>query len=307
MTDGALPATVEAIGWIDLGLHIAGGAVLLACGAVMLAGGGWRNPLAGRSVPTWGPTPLHLALVVATYLCGTIILSQFVLIARGRLGISDSDIQNGSAWWHLLLFAEHFAKICATIMALYFLCPAAAPHSESERLGPAGTLIWTLGGLLALVSLTTLQHHGVVSVSQWLFPDWHPPQHPVLEALTRDPLPPWGAIHLTLQATLVAGICEEVFFRGIVLAVLWRLSGMAWLSVTLTAAAFGLVHLSQPQTLLPLMSMGLIQGFVRVRSGSLLVCILIHVAFNARTMFLALLDPARLAMYTRQFGDFTLN
>lgn len=306
MIDAPNPATLAALGWLDLGVHLAGGGVLVGFAAHLLLTGKWRDPLAVPAARgATGPTLVHLVLVIATYACGAMVLSEIVLLARQRLGAGQADATVGTAWWHLLLFVEHFAKLCATLMAVYFITPSdrgagqETPRDWSageERRAPLWPRIaWVAGCVTALLAITTLQHHGTIVVLQWLIPAWRPPEHPVLAALARDPLPPWGAAHLAFQATLVAGICEEVFFRGLLLGVAWRLLGSAWLAIALSAVAFGLVHVGVPQSVLPLTTMGLVLGYVRIRTGSVWICVIAHVLFNARTIALAILAPERLA------------
>jgi membrane protease YdiL (CAAX protease family) len=91
---------------------------------------------------------------------------------------------------------------------------------------------------------------------------------------------------IVLVIAVLAPIMEEMLFRGVLLDVLksrMALSPAIWT----TGIAFGVVHLTDPATLLlvpALAGLGVILGYVRMRSGgSLSRPILMHMGFNAVT------------------------
>lgn len=91
---------------------------------------------------------------------------------------------------------------------------------------------------------------------------------------------------IVLVIAVLAPILEEMLFRGVLLDVLksrLALNPAIWI----TGIAFGVVHLTDPATLLlvpALAGLGVILGYVRVRSGgSLSRPILMHMGFNAVT------------------------
>ncbi|MBU0616183.1 MAG: CPBP family intramembrane metalloprotease, partial [Planctomycetes bacterium] len=128
-------------------------------------------------------------------------------------------------------------------------------------------------------------------VWRWLEPGAEQPIHAVLEAVEKSAWGLGGIAQLTLAAIVVAPIAEELFFRGLLLQTIWRYLGHAWLAIVLSGAAFGFIHHEQPQDVLPLVTMGVILGYVRVRYRSLPACVLMHALFNARTMAFVLLNP----------------
>jgi membrane protease YdiL (CAAX protease family) len=96
-----------------------------------------------------------------------------------------------------------------------------------------------------------------------------------------------GGIGLLLLALLVtavaAPICEEIFFRGMLLRLLRRRLPL-WAAVILSAMAFGLAHASPAVSaaLLPtFMYMGIVLAVVYVRTGWLTNTILLHSLSNA--------------------------
>ncbi|MBA2332017.1 MAG: CPBP family intramembrane metalloprotease [Actinobacteria bacterium] len=83
---------------------------------------------------------------------------------------------------------------------------------------------------------------------------------------------------------LVGPIVEELLYRGAGIALLLRFG--PWLAVVATAICFGLGHgllLALPA----LVVFGLVTGFVRLRTDSIYPSILIHCAFNATSLIVA--------------------
>ncbi|HOZ07099.1 MAG TPA: CPBP family intramembrane metalloprotease, partial [candidate division Zixibacteria bacterium] len=80
---------------------------------------------------------------------------------------------------------------------------------------------------------------------------------------------------------------EEILYRGILLGALRRRRGAA-VAVALSSLYFGLLHLHAP-VVPALVVFGAVLAIVRIRSGSLLVCIAAHATFNAANLTLALL------------------
>jgi membrane protease YdiL (CAAX protease family) len=122
--------------------------------------------------------------------------------------------------------------------------------------------------------------------------------------MPRDRLAPWLAV---LTLTLVAPICEEFFFRGILFAVLLALvfrprstppadsaeahavghitsaapsQRALWLTILISAAYFSAMHLNTTK-LLPAFLSGLIYAIVYARTHSLWAPILLHIGGNS--------------------------
>jgi ABC-2 type transport system permease protein/sodium transport system permease protein len=99
-----------------------------------------------------------------------------------------------------------------------------------------------------------------------------------LEELQRDR-------EILIAVLVIQALLEELFFRGYLFAALRRqLSAMA--SITITAALFGLLHVVMGgalgwERLLPSTLLGLVLGWVRSTSGSVLPGMLLHAVHNA--------------------------
>ena len=104
----------------------------------------------------------------------------------------------------------------------------------------------------------------------------------------------WRSVPLpliVLTMGILPGICEELFFRGFLFGGLRsHLQGLP--TVILTAVAFGLFHVilaggAAPERILPSTCMGLLLGWVRWRSDSLLPSMLLHIIHNSLLLTMA--------------------
>ncbi|KAL2609858.1 hypothetical protein R1flu_028431 [Riccia fluitans] len=93
--------------------------------------------------------------------------------------------------------------------------------------------------------------------------------------MSRDPI-------ATLLYAIVISVCapvwEEVIFRGFLLPSMTRYLPL-WGAISVSALAFALAHFSM-QRILPLTFLGLVMGFVFVRSKNLLASIVLHSLWN---------------------------
>lgn len=89
---------------------------------------------------------------------------------------------------------------------------------------------------------------------------------------------------LLIKSAVLVPVCEELFFRGYLSAVL-REAGVRWGDV-FSAALFALVH-GVDAALLPRFAMGLLLGLLMRRTDSLLAPIIVHAAYNASLLLLS--------------------
>lgn len=91
---------------------------------------------------------------------------------------------------------------------------------------------------------------------------------------------------------VVPGICEECFFRGFLFNGIRQNSKSAAWTIFATAIAFGLFHVvlsggAAPERVLPSTLMGVLLGWVRAKSGSILPGIVLHSVHNSALLILA--------------------
>lgn len=90
----------------------------------------------------------------------------------------------------------------------------------------------------------------------------------------------WLLIAFGLLVMVGAPIAEEVAFRGLFFSALAKHGERPLLTVPITAVAFALFHL-EPTRIGVLICVGLVLGFVRLRTGSLGAAIVAHGVVNA--------------------------
>lgn len=97
-----------------------------------------------------------------------------------------------------------------------------------------------------------------------------------------------------IYTVLIAPVCEETIFRGLVLTIF---DGKLpkWLGILLSALVFALIHLPSPIAFIYTLTLGALLGFVRYRTKSLVPCVLAHIIFNATNYLLFL--PLNIGLY----------
>jgi sodium transport system permease protein len=108
----------------------------------------------------------------------------------------------------------------------------------------------------------------------------------ILEDWKKIPLP-----LIILAMGVAPGICEECFFRGFLFNGIRR-NASGRTTVLATAVIFGLFHVilaggAAPERLLPSTLMGLVLGWLRLRSDSLMPGIILHVVHNSTLLAIA--------------------
>lgn len=281
---------------VDIAVLLLGGAVAVGAAGALLRSGRWRNPLAGVPADESAPSLAAVFLVVAVF----IVLGR----AAGRVavpgGLPEAALRPGTDGWHRLQLADEGTDLLVSLlMGVILLAGRARPGRRPDvRTGLAVALLATL----ALLPVLTVQFQMGLVLWRWARPAAEPPLHVVLQALRDSAWGAWGVAQLVVGAVLVAPLVEELFFRGVLLGALRRHLGRAWPAIGASGGLFGLMHLTQPQDVLPLATMGVVLGYVRVRWGALWPCVLAHMLFNARTIGLVLLAPELLPAELRAGG-----
>jgi membrane protease YdiL (CAAX protease family) len=279
------PHTVEAV---NIGVHVVGALTVVAMLIKLLRGGRWRDPLAEHGWSFAGPNLLHVGAVLLVY-----FVLQQILVAGVRTGFDlESLLTPGSHGWHALQGADAAARLLACALMVVILAARRPFAAEGNHPADAAAALGVgLVAALMLIPLCTVQLQMHQVVWRWLDPDAVLPIHPAMQAL-HDTEWDWrGPAQLLIIALAVAPAAEELFFRGLLLGAIWTTTRRAWLAVGLSGLLFALVHVGQPQTIVPLMTMGVLLGYVRVRYRSLTACVLAHALFNARTMVMLYLAP----------------
>lgn len=276
------PESLAVVYWVD--------GALLACGALFCLAwifgyvrrNGLADPLAAARLPREGPSPpVAIAVFFGFFL---VLMSGLPLRLTGG-PLTESPLAPGSHEW----FRAHtaFGATQIVFILLAWRCLPREPRITAPGRWLAGLTLLAL----ACTLVANVQARASKITLENLAPSMAQPQHDVLLALES---PAWGVsgvVMLVIAAVVYVPMFEEAMYRGVLLTSLWSVTGRAWLANVFTAVFFGIMHWQQPYAVLPLIGFGLVLGFVRLRTGSLLACIVLHALFNARTMTLALLFP----------------
>ncbi len=243
---------------------------------------GLHNPLRQCAVPPRGLGLLEAGLI----LCGYLVVAG---MAYQLAGVRPQDVQQpGSAGWNRAVLADHIVKLALSLVMIVLL--RWDGYGALGFRGWRGLVAGAVAGLIAL-PLCFVQLQACQVLWNWLWPQRPPPVHDALAAIGHNAWGTPGVAMVAVGAALIAPLSEELFFRGMLLQALWRRTGGPWLAIILSALLFASIHVAVPQTILPLLTLGLILGYVRVRYRSLAACVLAHALFNARTIAIALLNP----------------
>lgn len=98
----------------------------------------------------------------------------------------------------------------------------------------------------------------------------------VFDGVTADPV---TALLIVLTIVLVAPLCEEVLYRGLLWGGLTRLGAGRWVAFAVTTVIFALAHFEWPRALL-LLVVALPLGLARVYTDGLLAPIVTHQVNN---------------------------
>ena len=244
-----------------------------------------RDPLEGLLPPVRGPALVHAALILLAF---ALIQPLFLHVFTQAGG---SGATPGSHVWHCLQLADAVARIAFCGAMAWIILQTSGPRNLAVTVSVGKLIVVTLAIFPALLAVCLAQAAFVTELWGWFDPKFQAPQHDLLTAFTRSEWGGWGRFQLTTVAVVVAPIAEELFFRGILFPAIWRLTGLVWPAIALSAAFFALVHAAYPQTVLPMLTFGILLGALRAKTGNLAACALLHALFNGRTMLLAVLHP----------------
>jgi ABC-2 type transport system permease protein/sodium transport system permease protein len=222
-----------------------------------------RRPDVPRNAPEWTLGVLSLAGILPAY----VLLSG---IPARVSGWTAADRLAANAVVLALLFAAWPAALCwqrrvSFRGAFQFTRPGVLSMIGAACLGASlWAFVYELMRLLSSERMSALAEK---------FPE-------LMEELQSAPLG-WKLVTLAL----VPAVCEELYFRGFLFQSLRNVLG-PWATIGVTAAVFGLFHVSVGdavvvERLLPTLLMGLMLGWVRHHSGSLWPGMLLHVVHNS--------------------------
>jgi membrane protease YdiL (CAAX protease family) len=263
---------------LDQLLAIFGAIVLLMWTMRILVGFPRVSPL---HRPSYAFREDAVLLAMLAYFVAAMILSGLMK----SIGRTSDQVLTG-------LVVNNGSQLCG-IAACVFLAARRAPGgirwfmgsqlgAETERKRSA----WpeTLCLIIVAVGICPLVRDATAAFILRIDPGFKFESHPALKALEAGGLSQARAVALWIGAALIAPVAEEIFFRGILQNFLIGATKKVGLPITLSAAAFAAVHFSQLHAVPALFFLGVLLGVAYARTGTLLVPIVIHAAFNLKTL-----------------------
>jgi ABC-2 type transport system permease protein/sodium transport system permease protein len=241
----------------------------------------WRRPRSIQAFPRWDQMALFLAMVYPIHF----LVSN---LAVDRSGERALDTQLGVnavatglifgvlpllyALWRRLSWRSTFRLAAPPLTAWTWLVPAMLLLAGSAWMGAHQLVV--LGSQVGLGGLDLDLLEGLSEYK---------------ERFREIPLP-W--IWLTLA--IVPAVAEELFFRGLVLSGLQRLGSFR--AVVISALLFGIFHVAtgsmlMVERLLPSTFLGLLLGWIAVRTGSLWPGVIVHALHNGFMLSLSHFEP----------------
>jgi membrane protease YdiL (CAAX protease family) len=243
--------------------------------------------LAGTNEMTW-ETPwtgiiVWQVLIVGFFFLGQIILPIVFSLMRAIVSqvlalqgvIVDASSGRLTAFSTLLIY---IIVAAASLLVLYLSIKPYLPLPSDwfrARLRDRWVL-WGLGGYFVALPLVI----GISLVNQQIW-QGRGGNNPLLEIVLRENDPLALSIFF-VTAAIAAPVFEEILFRGFLLPSLTRYLPV-WGAIALSAVIFATAHLSFSE-ILPLTVLGMVLGFVYVRSRNLLAPMLVHSLWNSATM-----------------------
>jgi ABC-2 type transport system permease protein/sodium transport system permease protein len=184
-----------------------------------------------------------------------------------------------------------FAVIPAAIALFYRVWPGSGLGLRMPR--PAALAAAVLFGL-ALWPFA----HEIFLLNQWLGIGNQGGERFAVAHLFADQLRTLPLALLLITLAIAPGVCEEFFFRGLLFGALRRTLS-AWSTIAATAVLFGLFHVVVgnvflPERFLPSAFLGLVLGWVRWRTGSVVPTMIMHSVHNGILLCLTYWQPALL-------------
>jgi membrane protease YdiL (CAAX protease family) len=272
-------------------------AIVLACAGVLCLAvwllqvarsGRWRDPLADSPLTARGPDLLAFCVVTLIYF-GVPVVACYLI----EMALSQPEEQApgmpGTLSWHLSQLCSLLGAVTAGVVMVVLLSRARQPGLR-PRVGLGKGVLAALFGLLVLLPVVLAQLNAGRIIWSWFHARGEPPLHPTLVSLQQGGLSPLALVELLVGAIVAAPIVEELFFRGVLLQALYHHLRHKWVAIAVAGLAFGVLH-GQPQDKLPMVTMGVLLGYMRVRTGALWPCMVVHLLFNGMMVTFTILAP----------------
>ncbi|MCB9840206.1 MAG: CPBP family intramembrane metalloprotease [Phycisphaeraceae bacterium] len=206
-----------------------------------------------------------------------------------------SWVQNGAAGQTLqrqgvMGLVGYAIGIAVGLGMLHLLARSAPDAGLRIRIGDLWIGLWAFALVWPIVEASSII---AVWVEQAIGEQTPQIAHPLLAQIVESPNDPWRWVVIA-SVVLGAPIVEELVYRVFIQSAIIRVIGGVWPGVLITAVIFALVHRAGDGggvpwvAIVPIFVLGLAMGIAYERTQRVGVPILMHVAFNALNVGLAL-------------------
>ncbi|XHX79012.1 MAG: CPBP family intramembrane glutamic endopeptidase [Stenomitos frigidus ULC029] len=233
------------------------------------------DSIVGWTVP-WDGEIVWQVLIFGFFLVGQILLPLGLGVFQQAVGFNPATLSERARAFYILV--NYLLLAAGGLVVLYVSIRAFLPLPDGwfqVRLR-SRWFLWGMGGYFAALPLVILI--SLVNQKIWQGQGGSNPILPIaLEGKDQ------GAFAIfCVTAAIAAPIFEEILFRGFLLPSLTRYMPV-WGAIVLSSFIFALAHLSLSEVL-PLMTLGIVLGFVYSRSRNLLASMLLHSLWNSGTL-----------------------
>ena len=230
-----------------------------------------QNASQGWSTP-WDWETIWLVLIVGFFFVGQVVLP----ILLGSLGLSGSQLGGRgraiySLAYYLLMASGGIAVLVWAIRPHFPL-----PEDWFKFKWWGNWPLWGFGGYFVALPIMI----GVSLLNQQIW-QGQGGSNPLLQTVLEEG-DTVALVIFFLTAAIAAPLFEEVLFRGFLLPSLTRYMSAGW-AIVVSSFIFAVAHLSLSEVI-PLMTLGIVLGFIYTRSRNLLAPMLLHSLWNSATM-----------------------
>jgi membrane protease YdiL (CAAX protease family) len=214
----------------------------------------------------WRRVPVAIRAIVTGFLVAEIGITTWMASLMFVPGI-----------WSLVIMGGALCAFCAYFGGSWW--PKATKEIRRERFRALKLprAVWTWSLLAAMLFVIVTQSSVVVTFRVVEFP-----AELFDQGFGLDDIPPWIAWMFIVMSALVAGICEEVGFRGYMQVPLEKRYGPR-VAIAITSLVFVVFHLNQawaPPVLFHLFALSAGGGILAYAAGSLIPIIVAHVVLD---------------------------
>ena len=224
----------------------------------------------------WDGETIWQVLILGFFMVGQIALPILLSLLQQATGLNPASFgEQGKA---LFILFNYVLLAAGGLGVLYWSIKSYLPLPEDWfRISLKGNWFWWgLGGYFAALPLVV-----VVSLVNQKIWQGRGGSNPILP-IALEGKNSFALAIFFVTAAIAAPFFEEILFRGFLLPSLTRYFPV-WSAIVLSSFLFAIAHLSLSEVL-PLMTLGMVLGFVYSRSRNLLSSMLLHSLWNSGTL-----------------------